>query len=172
MKPWRRPKATKARSASKEEEEELLVGALLLVVCSVSSANAMTTAQASVRTLRPVIRGLRPHGYRNRLPQQWFLRSNRRADVQTCTCLPGCSFIAVTNSYNINSKFQYGISASCCISILYTRQHISVTMQLFIILYFPFHNMLRPQPVIIRCLTLPKLLYCIECHSLHMFHNF
>jgi hypothetical protein len=41
------------------------------------------------------------------------------------------------------------------------------TMQLF--LFFPFHNTFRPQPAIIRCLDLPKLLYCIECtHSLRM----
>jgi hypothetical protein len=30
---------------------------------------------------------------------------------------------------------------------------------------FPFHNMFRPQSAIIRCFTLPKLLYRIECHS-------
>jgi hypothetical protein len=30
---------------------------------------------------------------------------------------------------------------------------------------FPFQNMFRPQSAIIRCFTLPQLLYCIECHS-------
>jgi hypothetical protein len=37
-------------------------------------------------------------------------------------------------------------------------------MQLF--LFFPFYNMFRSQPDIIRYLNLSKLLYCIACHSI------
>jgi hypothetical protein len=36
---------------------------------------------------------------------------------------------------------------------------------LFFSFTFPFHNMFRHQPATIRCFTLPKLLYSIECHS-------
>jgi hypothetical protein len=49
------------------------------------------------------------------------------------------------------------------------------TMQIYLL--FPFYNMFRPQPPIIRPLNLSKILYYIECHSFTshvtaIFHDF
>jgi hypothetical protein len=64
----------------------------------------------------------------------------------------------------------------------YTLTHnntVPSTMQLFLFFpfQFPFHNMFRPQPAIIRYLNLSKLLYHIECrsftsHLTAIFHHF
>jgi hypothetical protein len=76
-------------------------------------------------------------------------------------------------SFRIGFNFKFYVSTK--LFIFTYNDTVLPTMQLF--LFFPFHNMFWPQLAIIRCLNLPELLWCIECHSFTshvtaIFHDF